>query len=164
MAKRLRSVFLVLAVAATPAGADDLSSRLEELEREAAKRAVATPAAPDADAIATEAAPARPATPHAARLTEIQNRRAKAYRERAAAAARRAAAAESGAARAEPAKIEADRRDGQLYARKAEEVFRPGTAEYQAAYEEWIASEAPAAVPGPEPEPTRDASDEAEQN
>jgi hypothetical protein len=123
-------LFLALLLLAAPLRAEDLSERLEALEREAASRPapVAEPTAP-----APPAAPA--AAPIQSRFNEIQQRRARAHRERAAAAAQRAAKLE-GSPSASAAERERD-----LYAKKAEDVFRAGTAEYQAAYDEWLASE-----------------------
>ena len=59
MSPRLRTALLALALTASSAGAEDLSSRLEKLEREAAQRPPAEPA-PAEKAAPKAAAPASP--------------------------------------------------------------------------------------------------------
>jgi hypothetical protein len=143
MASWLCIVALALALSAGPARAEDLSTRLEQLQRESAGRPAPEPAA-------VEAPPAAPAaTPASARLKEIQTRRARGHRERAAAAARRVAKRAESPDPASAARNAADERERDLYARKAEDVFRPGTEEYQAAYDEWLATEPSSAEPPP---------------
>lgn len=130
---------LALVLVAGPLRAEDLSQRLEALEREAATRPPPAPA-PALEPSPPAAPSAAPAPPAKSRLNEIQQRRARGHRERAAAAAQRAAKLESSPQASETERVRIER-ERDLYAKKAEDVFRAGTAEYQAAYDEWLASE-----------------------
>ena len=169
MARWLSVSVLAVIVGSTPVHAEDLSSRLEQLERESAARpapdpepepASARPASSSAPA-AEPPAPAAPADPGptpgpaAGRFGEIQERRARGYREAAAAAGRRVAKYEQ-RAKDDPAlreQVRADAAERDLNARKADDVFKSGTEEYRAAYDEWLASEATPPTGEAEPEP-----------
>lgn len=154
MPRWLCIALLAASVAAPLAPAEDLSRRLEELERETARSAPAPTAEPAA--LAPESIAAPTPGPAAGRLGEIQERRAREFRERAAKAARRAAIPEPSASPdpAVAAQMHADEHERDRYARKAEDVFRPGTADYQEAYEEWLASQGSSEAPAePEAEP-----------